>query len=49
MKSVPEALPPSRHPLGKDVRLAYLFLSPILLVLIGLVAYPFFSAIFLSL
>ena len=38
-----------RHLLGKDAPLAYLFLSPILLVLAGLIAYPFFSAIFLSL
>jgi multiple sugar transport system permease protein len=38
-----------RHLFGKDAPLAYLFLSPILLVLAGLVAYPFFSAIFLSL
>jgi len=37
-----------RYLLGKDGPLAYLFLSPILLVLAGLVAYPFFSAIFLS-
>ena len=38
-----------RHIFGKDASLAYLFLSPILAVLIGLVAYPFFSAISLSL
>ena len=40
---------PRRHLLGRDAPLAYLFLSPILLVLVGLVAYPFFSAILLSL
>ena len=38
-----------RHLLGKDAPLAYLFLAPILLILAGLIAYPFFSAIFLSL
>jgi len=38
-----------RYLLGKDAPLAYLFLSPILLVLAGLIAYPFFSAIYLSL
>lgn len=38
-----------RYLLGKDAPLAYLFLSPILLILAGLIAYPFFSAIFLSL
>ncbi len=37
------------HILGKDGPLAYLFLSPVLLILIGLIAYPFFSAIYLSL
>ncbi len=35
--------------LGKDGLLAYLFLSPLLLVLVGLIAYAFFSAIYLSL
>jgi multiple sugar transport system permease protein len=40
---------PRRRLLGIDAPLAYLFLSPIFLVLAGLIAYPFFSAIFLSL
>jgi multiple sugar transport system permease protein len=38
-----------RHLLGKDAPLAYLFLSPVLLILAGLIAYPFFSSIYLSL
>ena len=38
-----------RHLLGRDASLAYLFLSPVLLVLAGLIAYPFFSSISLSL
>ena len=38
-----------RHLLGRDAPLAYLFLSPVLLVLAGLIAYPFFSSIYLSL
>ncbi len=46
---IPAATSPRRYLLGKDAPLAYLFLSPILLVLAGLIAYPFFSAIFLSL
>jgi multiple sugar transport system permease protein len=40
---------PRRSFLGKDAPLAYLLLSPVLLVLAGLIAYPFLSAIFLSL
>ncbi|HSB80005.1 MAG TPA: sugar ABC transporter permease [Candidatus Methylomirabilis sp.] len=40
---------PRRRLLGNDAPLAYLFLSPIFLILAGLIAYPFFSAIFLSL
>ncbi len=44
--SIPKA---RRHLLGKDAPLAYLFLSPVLLILAGLVAYPFFSSIYLSL
>jgi multiple sugar transport system permease protein len=38
-----------RHLLGRDAPLAYLFLSPVLLILAGLIAYPFFSSIYLSL
>jgi multiple sugar transport system permease protein len=38
-----------RHFLGRDAPLAYLFLSPVLLILAGLIAYPFFSSIYLSL
>jgi multiple sugar transport system permease protein len=38
-----------RHVLGRDAPLAYLFLSPVLLILAGLVAYPFFSSMYLSL
>ncbi len=38
-----------RRILGRDAPLAYLFLSPILLILAGLIAYPFFSSIYLSL
>ncbi len=37
-----------RHTLGPDWVSAWLFLLPCLIVLIGLVAYPFFSAILLS-
>jgi multiple sugar transport system permease protein len=35
--------------LGRDYRLAWLFLLPLLIVLLGLITYPFFSAIILSL
>ncbi len=46
----PVVSPPRPRPvLGRDARLAYLFLSPIGLILIGLIAYPFFSSIYLSL
>jgi multiple sugar transport system permease protein len=38
-----------RHLLGREAPLAYLFLSPVLLILAGLIAYPFFSSIYLSL
>jgi len=38
-----------RHLLGRDAPLAYLYLSPVLLVLAGLIAYPFISSISLSL
>ena len=38
-----------RRFLGRDAPLAYLFLSPVLLILAGLIAYPFFSSIYLSL
>lgn len=34
--------------LGRDWRLAWLFLTPLTLVLLGLIAYPFISAIILS-
>ena len=34
--------------LGRDYRLAWLFLLPLLIVLLGLITYPFFSAIILS-
>jgi multiple sugar transport system permease protein len=37
-----------RHVLGRDWAAAWLFLAPCLIVLIGLIAYPFFSAILLS-
>jgi multiple sugar transport system permease protein len=37
-----------RHVLGRDWSTAWLFLAPCLLVLVGLIAYPFFSAILLS-
>jgi multiple sugar transport system permease protein len=37
-----------RHVLGRDWSTAWLFLLPCLLVLVGLIAYPFFSAILLS-
>src|SRR5215471_4426794 len=37
-----------RHVLGRDWATAWLFLAPCLLVLVGLIAYPFFSAILLS-
>ncbi len=48
MKPV-DSLPKRRHLLGRDAPLAYLFLSPVLLVMAGLIAYPFFSSIYLSL
>ncbi len=38
-----------RYLLGRDAPLAYLFLSPVLVILTGLIAYPFFSSIYLSL
>jgi multiple sugar transport system permease protein len=38
-----------RSTLGRDWRIAWLFLTPLLIVLIGLIAYPFVSAIVLSL
>ncbi len=46
-------LPDSRysrvaHVMGRDWALSYLFLLPMLAVLLGLIAYPFFSAIWLS-
>src|SRR5437588_11162651 len=37
-----------RRLLGRDWATAWLFLTPCLLVLVGLIAYPFFSAILLS-
>ncbi len=37
-----------RRALGRDWAAAWLFLAPCMLVLIGLIAYPFFSAIVLS-
>src|ERR1700704_1816858 len=37
-----------RHVLGRDWAAAWLFLAPCMVVLIGLIAYPFFSAILLS-
>ncbi|MBV8715577.1 MAG: sugar ABC transporter permease [Chloroflexi bacterium] len=37
-----------RHLLGRDWATAWLFLAPCLLVLVGLIGYPFFSAILLS-
>ena len=39
----------AREVLGRDWRPAWLFLTPLIVVLIGLIAYPFFSAIVLSL
>lgn len=39
----------SQRLLGRDWQLAWLFLLPLLVVLLGLIAYPFFSAIWLSL
>jgi multiple sugar transport system permease protein len=39
---------PWKRALGRDGATAWLFLAPCLVVLIGLVAYPFFSAILLS-
>ncbi len=47
-----ETLPPrsvSQRALGRDWRLAWLFLLPLTVVLVGLIAYPFVSAIVLSL
>lgn len=39
----------SERLLGRDWKLAWLFLAPISVVMVGLIAYPFFSAIVLSL
>ncbi len=39
----------ARQVLGRDWAAAYLFLVPAMLVLVGLIAYPFFSAILLTL
>ena len=38
-----------RKLLGRDYQIAWLFLLPLLIVLLGLIAYPFISAIWLSL
>ena len=38
----------TRRAFGRDWRLAWLFLVPLVVVLVGLVAYPFFSGIWLS-
>src|ERR687893_1841288 len=40
---------PIHRVLGRDWKIAWLFLLPLVLVLIGLVAYPFVSGIILSL
>jgi multiple sugar transport system permease protein len=39
----------SERALGRDWKMAWLFLLPITVVMLGLIAYPFFSAIILSL
>jgi multiple sugar transport system permease protein len=39
---------PLRRALGRDWQIAWLFLTPLLIVLVGLIAYPFVSAIVLS-
>ena len=44
----PAARPFHRRLLGRDFALGWLLVLPIMLVLLGLVAYPFFLAIFLS-
>jgi multiple sugar transport system permease protein len=50
----PRAVPPARTSLswrrafGRDWAAAWLFVAPCLVVLLGLIAYPFFSAILLS-
>ena len=46
--SSPSASVSARRTLGRDWATAWLFLAPCLLVIVGLVAYPFFSAILLS-
>jgi multiple sugar transport system permease protein len=43
------ARPTARRLLGRDYTIAWFFLLPLLIVLIGLIAYPFVSAIALSL
>ena len=45
----PARAAPRRRVLGRDWRVGWLFLTPLLIVLIGLIAYPFVSAIVLSL
>ena len=40
--------PPLQRALGRDWQIAWLFLLPLVLVLVGLVAYPFVSGIILS-
>ena len=41
--------PPTLSSLTREARLAYTILTPTLLVILFLVAYPFFAAIYLSL
>ncbi len=53
-KSIPVPAAPAkrrtlRQLLGRDWGIAWLFLAPLIVVLVGLIAYPFFSAIWLSL
>src|SRR5688572_9171942 len=38
----------TRRAFGRDWQLAWIFLAPLVVVLVGLVAYPFFSGIWLS-
>src|SRR5581483_5594964 len=49
VRALPARRSRARDVLGRDWKPAWLFLAPLLVVLLGLIAYPFFSAIVLSL
>jgi multiple sugar transport system permease protein len=49
VRPAPVALAPERHVLGREWKLGYLLALPIILIIFGLVAYPFLYSIWLSL